>query len=171
MANVSFPGTLFSIIHHDRWTSKSGFLTHLCVYLSWVSAGHWVCAGSWRFWPVPTMPTTSQQSPWHAVSHSVPAAPIQPCRRHQWSRPAKTTWRDNSSSPRRKATWRRLRSDAAFLQLLWAEVYTYSNTTHGKSQLTIRRPMNTCVDDLDWPCKHQSYQWWHRNKCTDRWAA
>lgn len=61
--------------------------THLCVYLSWVSAGRWVCVGSWTFWPALTTPATSRRSLWRAVFRSEPAALTPPCRRHRWSPP------------------------------------------------------------------------------------
>ena len=61
--------------------------THLCVYLSWVSADRWVCVGSWTFWPALTTPATSRRSLWHAVFRSEPAALTPPCRRHRWSPP------------------------------------------------------------------------------------
>lgn len=76
-------GSTQSNLFHLCWCGS-----HLCVYLSWVSADRWVCVGSWRFWPALIKQETSPRSLGRGVCRYAPAARTQPCRRHRWSLPA-----------------------------------------------------------------------------------
>lgn len=139
--------------------------THLCVYLSWVSAGRWVCVGSWMFWPALTTPATSQRFLWHAVYRSAPAALTPPCRRRQWSPPEGQSRAIGLPGDLSHHTVKHMSSN------LWVAQFNIRHEIkqqHGNSFKSVT--VITHTHHPGSPCIHQSYRWWHQSMCTDHWA-